>query len=59
MIQADHPVFSNVVANVPDLMNIPLVFHRVGTQSANREDLDNQIITFRSIDPASSFAPDQ
>lgn len=57
MIRADHPVFSNHVAPVPGLIEIPLVFHRVGTQSANRADLDNQMITYLNIDSESGFAP--
>ncbi|KAH7124733.1 hypothetical protein EDB81DRAFT_872409 [Dactylonectria macrodidyma] len=43
IIQVDHP--------------IPLVFHRVGTQSTNRADLDNQMITYLNIDSESGFAP--
>ncbi|KAH7119269.1 hypothetical protein EDB81DRAFT_891727 [Dactylonectria macrodidyma] len=45
-IQADHPVFSHAVPPVPGLIEVPLVLHRVGTQSANRTDLDNQIATY-------------
>lgn len=57
MIQADHPVFSNFVPPVPRLIEVPLVFHRVGTQSANRTDLDNQMITYLNIDSETGFAP--
>ncbi|KAH8752794.1 hypothetical protein F5883DRAFT_506445 [Diaporthe sp. PMI_573] len=57
MIQADHPVFLNFVPPVPRLIEVPLVFHRVGTQSANRADLDNQIATYLNIDPETGFAP--
>ncbi|KAH7117176.1 hypothetical protein B0J13DRAFT_613251 [Dactylonectria estremocensis] len=32
-------------------------FHRVGTQSANRADLDNQMITYLNIDSESGIAP--
>ena len=56
MIQADHPIFSNFVPSVPKLIEVPLVFHRVGTQSANRADLDNQMITYLNIDSESGFA---
>ncbi|KAH8656445.1 hypothetical protein BGZ61DRAFT_466509 [Ilyonectria robusta] len=56
MIQVDHPVFSNYIPPVPRLIQVPLVFHRVGTQSANRADLDNQMITvsFLLPDPSTS-----
>ncbi|KAI0398905.1 hypothetical protein F4802DRAFT_611283 [Xylaria palmicola] len=57
MIRADHPVFSNFVPSVPGLIEIPLVLHRVGTQSINRADLDNQIATYLNIDLESGFAP--
>ncbi|RKK89049.1 hypothetical protein BFJ68_g16805 [Fusarium oxysporum] len=59
MIQVDHPVFSNYIPPVPRLIEVPLVFHRVGTQSANRADLDNQMITYLNIDDASGFAPSE
>lgn len=57
MIKADHPVFSNLVPPVPGLIEVPLVLHRVGTQSANQADLDNQIATYLNIDAESGFAP--
>ncbi|KAH6883840.1 hypothetical protein B0T10DRAFT_564891 [Thelonectria olida] len=56
MIKADHPVFSNYTPPVPRLIEVPPVFHRVGTQSANRADLDNQMITYLNIDHESGFA---
>jgi hypothetical protein len=56
-IQGDHPVFSNYIPPVPRLIEFPLVFHRVGTQSTNRADLDNQIATYINIDPESGYAP--
>lgn len=56
-IPADHPVFSQSVPSVPALIEVPLVLHRVGTQSANRADLDNQIATYLNIDADSGFAP--
>jgi len=59
MIEVDHPVFSNYIPPVPRLIEVPLVFHRVGTQSANRADLDNQMITYLNIDDASGFAPSE
>ncbi|OAQ58944.1 hypothetical protein VFPPC_14975 [Pochonia chlamydosporia 170] len=49
-IQADHPVFSNSMPPVPRLIELPLVFHRVGTLSTKRADLDNQMITYLNID---------
>jgi hypothetical protein len=57
MIKADHPIFSNYVPPVPALIEIPLVLHRVGTQSQTRADLDNQIATYLNIDSKSGFAP--
>ena len=59
MIQVDHPVFSNYIHPVPRLIEVPLVFHRVGTQSANRADLDNQMITYLNIGDESGFAPSE
>jgi len=56
-LPADHPVFSQPVPPVPGLIGVPLVLHRIGTQSANRVDLDNQIATYISIDAESGFAP--
>ncbi|KAH7117299.1 hypothetical protein EDB81DRAFT_848190 [Dactylonectria macrodidyma] len=41
------------------MIQVPLVFHRVGTQSANRADLDNQMITYLNIDDESGFAPSE
>ncbi|RSL87156.1 hypothetical protein CDV31_016299 [Fusarium ambrosium] len=57
MIEADHPIFSNSVPPIPRLIDVPLVFHRVGTHSANRADLDNQMVTYLNIDHESGFAP--
>ncbi|RKK06768.1 hypothetical protein BFJ65_g18322 [Fusarium oxysporum f. sp. cepae] len=54
---ADHPIFSNFVPPIPRLIEVPLVFHRVGSQSADRADLDNQVITYLHIDSESGFAP--
>ncbi|KAH0600504.1 hypothetical protein MHUMG1_01501 [Metarhizium humberi] len=56
-IPADHAVFSQQVPPVPGLISIPLVLHRMGTKSANRADLDNQIATYLNIDSDSGFAP--
>ncbi|KAH8665309.1 hypothetical protein BGZ61DRAFT_484404 [Ilyonectria robusta] len=55
-IQADHPVFSQPVPPVPGLIEVPLALYRVGTQSANRADLDNQIATYLNIDAETGFA---
>lgn len=59
IIQADHPAFSNLVPPVPSLIDVPLVFHRLGTHSATRADLDNQMITYLNIDHESGFAPSE
>ncbi len=56
-IPADHPIFWNVVPPIPQLIDVPLVFHRVGTRSARREDLDNQMATYLNIDAGSGLAP--
>ncbi|RYO83310.1 hypothetical protein DL764_009471 [Monosporascus ibericus] len=56
-ISEHHPVFSKPVADVPRLIEVPLVIHRVGTESTNRPDLDNQIATYLNINPESGFAP--
>jgi len=56
-IPADHPIFSQPVPSIPGLVEVPLVLHRVGTQSANRADLDNQIATYLNVDAESGFAP--
>ena len=56
-LPADHPVFSQPVPPVPGLIEVPLVLHCVGTQSANRAYLDNQIATYLNIDATSGFAP--
>ncbi|KAG7416584.1 hypothetical protein Forpi1262_v016737 [Fusarium oxysporum f. sp. raphani] len=55
-VKADHPIFSNFVPLIPRLIEVPLVFHRVGSQSADRADLDNQVITYLHIDSESGFA---
>ncbi|KAI8950448.1 hypothetical protein F4801DRAFT_347464 [Xylaria longipes] len=56
-IPVNHAIFSQSVPPVPRLIEVPLVFHRVGTRSADRADLDNQIATYINIDAASGFAP--
>ncbi|EQL02298.1 ectomycorrhiza-upregulated zf-MYND domain-containing protein [Ophiocordyceps sinensis CO18] len=56
-IPANHDVFSQSVPSVPGLIEVPLVFHRAGTQSVNRAGLDNQIATYLNIDANSGFAP--
>lgn len=56
-IPVDHAIFSQSVPPIPRLIEVPLVFYRVGTRSANRADLDNQIATYINIDAASGFAP--
>jgi hypothetical protein len=56
-IESNHPIFDNELLEVPALMGIPLVIHRVGTQSANRADLDNRIATFFNIPYDTGFAP--
>ncbi|KAH8667805.1 hypothetical protein BGZ61DRAFT_461171 [Ilyonectria robusta] len=59
MISADDPIFSHAVPLIPGLIEVPLVFSRVGTKSAYRANLDNTIITYLHIDATSGFAPPQ
>ncbi|KAI1755752.1 hypothetical protein F4782DRAFT_538221 [Xylaria castorea] len=56
-IPANYAIFSQSVPPVPQLIEVPLVFHRLGTRSAIRADLDNQIVTYMNIDAVSGFAP--
>ncbi|KAH7124738.1 hypothetical protein EDB81DRAFT_860934 [Dactylonectria macrodidyma] len=56
IITEDHPVFSRPVPDVPRLIEVPVVLYRVGTQSSNQADLDNQIATYLNIDADSGFA---
>ncbi|KAH6634918.1 hypothetical protein B0J18DRAFT_417460 [Chaetomium sp. MPI-SDFR-AT-0129] len=56
-IPANHRVFSQPVTPLSEVIGIPLVIHRDGTQSAYRPDLDNQIITYLNIDLAYGLAP--
>jgi hypothetical protein len=48
-VPAHHPVFSQTVPLILQLIGIPLVIYRVGTQSANRSDRDDQVATFLNI----------
>jgi hypothetical protein len=56
-IERNYPIFNNELLEVPAIMGIPLVIHRVGTQSATRADLDNRIATFFNILYDTGFAP--
>ncbi|KAJ6436420.1 ER protein BIG1 [Purpureocillium lavendulum] len=56
-ISGDHPIFSGQVPPIPGLIGLPLVLHRVGTESVNRADLDNQIATYLNVDADSGYAP--
>jgi len=59
-VPAHHSVFSQTVPPIPELIEVPLVIHRVGTQSTQstrRADLDNQIATYLNIDEDTGFAP--
>jgi hypothetical protein len=56
-IPADHRIFSQPVPHIPALIEVPLVFDRLGTQSADRSDLSNQIATYLNIDADSGYAP--
>jgi hypothetical protein len=56
-VPGDHPMFLQPVAPIPALIEVPLVLHRVGTESVNQVDLDNQIATYLNIDANSGYAP--
>jgi hypothetical protein len=45
-IPIDHTIFDNPLLEVPAIMGVPLVIHRLGTKSNNRADLDCRIATF-------------
>ncbi|KAF2399262.1 hypothetical protein EJ06DRAFT_563720, partial [Trichodelitschia bisporula] len=51
------PIFKLDVPPIPAVINIPLVFYRIGSKSSNRADLDNQMVTYMKIDAISGFAP--
>lgn len=56
-VPSDHSIFEKPLLEVPALLGIPLVIHRVGTQSNNRVDLDCPIATWLNIKSADGFAP--
>ncbi|KAG0645438.1 Vegetative incompatibility HET-E-1 [Hyphodiscus hymeniophilus] len=56
-IRADHPVFSRPLLPIPALVEVPMVMHRLGTQSNDCSDLDNQVATWLNIAPKSGLAP--
>ncbi|KAI0097984.1 hypothetical protein GGR51DRAFT_451863 [Nemania sp. FL0031] len=56
-IPTEHAIFSRPVPPIPLLIEIPLVFYRLGTQSSDRAGLNNQIATSININATSGFAP--
>lgn len=58
-IPADHSIFDKAILEVPAILGIPLVIHRVGTQSNNRADLDCQIATYLNVTYEYGLAPPQ
>ncbi|KAH7132572.1 hypothetical protein B0J11DRAFT_230859 [Dendryphion nanum] len=58
-IPNNHVIFNSYVMPVPGLLEIPLVIHRVGTQSLDQADLDCQIATYLNIHPVTGLAPTQ
>lgn len=56
-IPSDHSIFDEPLLEVPALLGIPLVIHRLGTQLNIRADLDCHIATWRNIKYANGFAP--
>ncbi|KAF1847749.1 uncharacterized protein K460DRAFT_363787 [Cucurbitaria berberidis CBS 394.84] len=58
-LEPNHIVFDGPLLQVPAIMGIPLVIHRVGTKSNNRADLDCRIATFLNVKYEDGFAPPQ
>lgn len=56
-IPSHHPIFEGPIIEIPALLEIPLVIHRLGTQSASQPDLDCQIATWLMIKYKDGFAP--
>jgi len=56
-IPSNHSMFDGPLLEVPAILGVPLVIHRVGTQSNNRADLDCQIATFLNITYRDGMAP--
>jgi hypothetical protein len=56
-IPIDHTIFDNPLLEVPAIMGIPLVIHRLGTKSNNRADLDCLVATFLNVTYRDGFAP--
>lgn len=56
-IPSNHPIFNNPVLPVPGRIVIPLVIHRLGTQSRNRADLDCRIATYLNVEYEDGLAP--
>jgi hypothetical protein len=49
-------MFTDPVPDIPRLIELPLVIHRVGTVAPDRAYLDNQIATYLNIDAETGFA---
>lgn len=58
-IPSTHAMFDTSLLEVPALIGIPMVIHRIGTQSNHRPDLDCQIATCLNIEYSNSLAPPQ
>lgn len=56
-IPSHHPIFEGLIIELPALLEIPLVIHRLGTQSASQTDLDCQLATWLMIKYEDGFAP--
>jgi hypothetical protein len=50
-------MFDNALLEVPAILGVPMVIHRVGTQSACRPDLDCKIATYLNIEYVDDMAP--
>jgi len=54
-IPSDHSIFARQLLEVPCILGIPMVIHRVGTQSNNQPELDCQIATYLNIKYSERF----
>ncbi|KAK5735723.1 hypothetical protein LTR17_007895 [Elasticomyces elasticus] len=58
-IPSNHAMFGSPPLEVPAILGIPMVIHRVGTKSRDRADLDCQIATYLNIKYSDGLAPPQ
>ncbi|KAK5719457.1 hypothetical protein LTR15_007981 [Elasticomyces elasticus] len=56
-IPSNHAIFGSPALEVPAILGIPMVIHRVGTKSSDGADLDCQIATYLNIKYSNGLAP--